>query len=129
MEKIFIALVVLMLSSAAVAGTCKLNWQHDNRATDGSTVTLTGFNFYWRVNSGPEQRIQYWPPMPLPWKVENGMYYWAKTFDHSAWVAGATVCFQATAVAGAEESDRSGQVCKTMPVDPSVPNIIDITNP
>lgn len=129
MEKIFIVLVVLMMSNVAMAGTCKLNWTHGYQATDGSTVVLTGFNFYWRVNGGPEQRIQYYPPMPLPYKVEGGVYYWAKTFTNDAWAPGTTVCFQATAVAGPEESDRSGQVCKTMPSDPTAPNIIDITNP
>lgn len=120
---------VLFGSLSATAGTCKLSWTHGYQAVDGSTVVLTGFNFYWRVNGGAEQRIQYYPPMPLPYKVENGVYYWAKTFTNDAWTPGATVCFQATAVAGTLESDRSGQVCKTMPADPTAPNIIDITNP
>lgn len=127
--KTLIFTAAFLVASIASAGTCKLMWTHDYRATDGSTVAITGFNFYWRVNNGPEQRIQYWPPAPLPYKVENGMYYWAKTFNDPAWVPGATVCFTATAVAGPLESDRSGQVCKTMPADPTAPNIIDITNP
>lgn len=111
------------------AGDCKLLWTHDFKAMDGSTVVLTGFNFYWRVNGGAETKIAYGPPMPLPYKVVNGMYYFAKTFSNTAWAPGTSVCFQATAVAGLEESDRSGQVCKTMPSDPTAPNIIDITVP
>jgi hypothetical protein len=124
-----VLILALLSTSWASAGTCKLNWTHGYLAEDGSTVTLTGFNFYWRVNNGPEQRIQYYPPMPLPYKVENGVYFWAKTFVNDAWTPGATVCFTATAVAGPLESNRSGQVCKTMPADPTAPNIIDITNP
>jgi hypothetical protein len=32
-------------------------------------------------------------------------------------------------MAGIEESARSNQVCKTMPLDPSAPTIINIDNP
>jgi hypothetical protein len=110
----------------ANAGEAKLTWTHDNRAVDGSTVTLTGFNFYWNVNGGAVTRIQYGPPAALPWKVVAGMYYYSKTFMNDAWVPGATVCFRATAVAGTLESDQSGQVCKVMPSDPTAPVIIEI---
>ena len=122
-------LLTFLFSINAYAGDAKLLWTHDYRATDGSLVTLTGFNFYWRVNGGAETKIQYWPPMPLPYKVVNGMYYFAKTFSHASWVPGATVCFQASAVAGPLESDRTGQVCKTMPLNPSVPATIDVDIP
>lgn len=127
--KLFIILSIIFGSLYANAGRCKLTWAHNYRGTDGSTVVLTGFNFYWTVNGSAETRITYGPPLPLPWKVENGIYTWSKTYDNTSWTPGSIVCFRATAIAGVEESARSNQVCKTMPVDPTEPTIIDITNP
>jgi hypothetical protein len=127
--KALILLAAIVFSTSAYAGDVKLLWTHDYKATDGSTVTLTGFNFYWDVNGGPITKIQYWPPMPLPYKVVAGLYYFAKTFNNPAWVPGATVCFRASAVAGPLESDQTGPVCKTMPADPTAPTIINVDVP
>jgi hypothetical protein len=127
--KYFILTLITLVSISASAGKSKISWTHTNQAIDGAIITLTGFNFYWRVDGGPEQKIQYWPPMPTPWKVEGGVFYWTKTFEHAAWIPGSTVCFQATALSGPAESGRSNQVCKKMPADPAVPVIIDITTP
>lgn len=123
----YLILVAVILSSVvAEAGEAKLTWTHDNKAVDGSTVVLTGFKFYWRVNGGAESVISYGPPAPLAWKVVSGMYYYSKTYVNDAWTPGSNVCFQASAVAGTLESDRSGQVCKVMPSDPTAPVIIEI---
>jgi hypothetical protein len=125
MRKLIAALSFLFCTSA-IAGEAKLTWCHNYLAEDGSTVTITGFKFYWRVNGGAESVLTYGPPAPLPWKVQNGCYYYSKTYVNDAWVPGSTVCFMASAVAGTLESDRSGQVCKTMPSDPAAPVIIEI---
>jgi hypothetical protein len=123
-------ILVLLFSLNANAGTAKLSWTHDNKAEDGSIVVLTAFKVYWGVNGAPNNAvIPLGPPALLPWKVVAGMYHYAKTLNDASWVPGATVCFQMTALAGALESDRSGQVCKLMPSDPNAPVIVDVDTP
>lgn len=123
-------ILALLFTSNAYAGVAKLVWQHDRKATDGSTVTLTGFKVYWGANGQPLTNvIALGPPVPLPYRVVGGMFEWAKTLDNPAWIPGATVCFQMTALAAALESDKTGQVCKTFPMDPNAPNIIDVIIP
>ena len=123
-------ILALLFTVQANAGVAKLTWQHDRRATDGSTVTLTGFKIYWGMNGAALTNVVTLAnPMPLPWKVENGMYTWSRTLDVPLWVPGSRVCFQASALATDQESDRSGQVCKDFPMNPSVPNIIDVVLP
>jgi len=125
----FLFTLLLFLGLSAHAGPAKLTWSHDFRATDGSTVALTGFNVYYSVNGGPEQLVQIGPPMPQPWKTENGVSIWSKTLDIPEGLPGYQVCFQMTAVAGTQESGRSNQACKVFPQDPNAPVIIDIDRP
>lgn len=125
--KFLLAIAILGAAISASASPAKLLWTHDYRAVDGSLVTITGFKVYWGVNGQPNTNVlTYGPPAPIPYKVVNGMYYYAKTFDNPLWTAGTTVCFQMSAVAGTQESDRSGQVCKVYPLDPTAPVIIEI---
>ena len=123
-------ILALLFSANAHAGTIKVHWTHDNKATDGSTVVLTGFKIYWGLNdAGNTNVIPLGPPAPLAWKVVSGMYYFAKTLSNPLWVPGSQICLQMTAVADDLESNRSGQVCKVMPLDPSAPTVIDIDTP
>lgn len=123
-------LFILLLSTNAFAGTAKLLWQHNGAAVDGSIVPITGFKFYWSLNGGAFTNvIDYTTPTPLPYKIVNGMSYWAKTFTNAAWIEGSTICFKATAFSSTEESAQSNAVCKTFPMDPTSPVIIDIDKP
>jgi hypothetical protein len=123
-------ILTLLFTMQAHAGVAKLTWSHDRKATDGSTVTLTGFKIYWGINDGPRTNVYVLAnPMPIPWKLENGFYWWSKTYDNPAWVPGSTVCFHATALAAELESDPSGTVCRLFPMDPNAPNLIDVVLP
>lgn len=123
-------ILALLFTAQANAGVAKLSWTHDRRATDGSTVTLTGFKVYWGANGAPLTNvITLGPPVPLPWRVVGGSFEWAKTLDVATWVPGVTVCFQMTALAAELESDKTGQVCKSFPMDPNAPNLIDVIIP
>jgi hypothetical protein len=128
--KKLILIAIYLAAFNANAGTAKLLWTHDYKGVDGTTVTITGFKFYWNINGGPFSNVlPYGPPAPIPYKVVSGMYYYAKTFDVAAWVPGTTVCFKATALAGDLESDPSGPVCKVFSVKPDEPVIVDIDKP
>jgi hypothetical protein len=125
-----LVLLAFLFSCESFAGQAKLSWTHDKKATDGSLVTLTGFRVFWGINGQPETNvIALTNPMPLPWKVVGGVYTWSKTLDNVAWVPGSTVCFRMTALASDLESDQTGQACKTFPLDPNAPTIIDVTIP
>ncbi len=131
MRETIIALCLMIAASvASAAGTAKLTWNHDGRATDGSIVPITAFTVYWGQNGGPlTNAIQVGPPAPLPWKVVGIMSTWSKTFTNPAWVPGASMCFVMSAWSGAQESTHTNQVCKVFPTNPNEPTIIDIVYP
>ena len=125
-----IFILIAFFSISASAGRVKINWTHDHRAVDGSTVVLTSFNLYWGLSGQPITNIiALGPPALLPWKVEAGRYFYSRTIDRVEWTQGANVCFRMTALSSTEESGQSNQICKTMPSDPTVPVIIDIDTP
>jgi hypothetical protein len=123
-------LTLALLTQSANAGVAKLHWTHDYRGTDGEITQLTGFNVYWGVEGTPlTNRIQYGPPMPLPWKIEGDMSHWSKTLENPAWLPGLRVCFRMTAVASELESAPSNTICKTFPSNPNQPIVVNIDTP
>ena len=127
MNKLLLFLTAMTLTIVANAGTAKISWTSDYKATDGSLITLTGFKVYYAPSGQPKTNVvDLENPAPWPYKSVGGLYYYAKTLTDAAWMPGSVQCFEMTALGGGLESVHTGQVCKTFPLNPLQPVIIDI---